>query len=251
MPIRPPKNRRPIAALTTVPFDEAIDFAKARKVVLPDSYYTDVQGAARAQAFTVSHLSSLRQIQYVLDVLTETLRDGGTFDDFTTLVEHEGIDLSTPHRETVFRTAVQTSYNAGRRQQQLDNAENRQFLMYDAINDSRTRPTHRQMDGFIAPVEHPVWKRWYAPCGYNCRCSVISLTEAQAKVRGYTGRVREPAVEPDPGWNYDPADRATAGARLTKAAAAVADKLPAMVKRAAGKWVIRAARKHSGGHGSP
>jgi len=249
MPIRAP--RRAIAALTNVPFDEAIDFAKQRDVTLPADYYGELQGAARAQAFTVSHIASLRQIQYVLDVLAETLRDGGTFDDFTTLVEHEGIDLSTPHRETVFRTAVQTSYNAGRRTQQLANKEGRGFLMYDAINDSRTRPAHRAMDGFIAPVDHPVWQRWYPPCGYNCRCSAISLTEAQAKIRGYTGRVREPEVQPDDGWNYDPANRGTAQQKLDKSAAAVASKLPPKVQRAAGKWVIRAARDRQGGRASP
>ena len=241
MAIRAP--RRPIAALTSVPFDKAIDFAKAREVVLPQRYYTELQDEARAQAFTVSHIASLRQIQYVLDVLAETLRDGGTFADFTTLIEHEGIDLTTPHRETVFRTAVQTSYNAGRREQQNDNEPDRQYLMYDAINDSRTRPEHRSMDGFIAPVGHPVWQKWYPPNGYNCRCTAISLTEQQAKARGYTGRVREPSVDPDTGWNYDPAARGQQQQRLGSAAAAVTAKLPVKIASAARRWVIRAARK--------
>lgn len=237
--------RRIIAALTDVPFTEALDFAKVRGVVLPAFYYNELEASARADAFTVSHLSSLRQIETVFDALNATMKDGGTFADFTKAVDAGGIVLETPHRETVFRTAVQTAYNAGRRMQQVDNEENRRYLMYDAINDSQTRPSHRAMDGFIAPVGHVVWKRWYPPCGFNCRCSVISLSEAQAKLRGYTGRVREPKVEPDEGWGYDPAERAMARKRVDEAVVKVQAALPPAVRRASGRYVIRAARKRT------
>jgi SPP1 gp7 family putative phage head morphogenesis protein len=240
--IRGKPRRGIVAALLDVVFDEAVKFATSRNVTLPSVYYTELQDEARAHAFTVSHLASLGQIGQVFDALNETMRDGGTFADFTKLVEADGIEFDKAHRETVFRNAVQTGYNAGRRQQQIENEENRQYLIYDAINDSRTRPSHRAMDGFIAPVGHPVWQRWYPPCGHNCRCSVISLTEAQAKARGYTGRVREPSVEPDEGFGSDPGARKIAqrlGAAVVKAGA----KLPAKVRRAAGKYVIRAARK--------
>jgi SPP1 gp7 family putative phage head morphogenesis protein len=234
--------------MLNVPFKEAIGFARSRGVVLPDTYYSKLKGAARSAAFTVSHVGSLRQIESVLGALNDTIRDGGTFKDFTKKVEAGGVALTAHHRETVFRTGVQTAYNAGRRDQQNDAAEDRPFLMYDAINDSRTRPAHRAMDGYIAPVGHPVWKRWYPPCGYNCRCSVISLTEAQAKARGYTGRVRTPSVDPDPGFDHDPADGGIMARGLAATGAAarqVLAKLPAKVQRAAGKWVIRAARKQA------
>lgn len=115
--------------------------------------------------------------------------------------------------------------------------------MYDAINDSRTRPAHRAMDGFIAPVSHPIWKRWYPPCGFNCRCSVISLSEAQAKIRGYTGRVREPTVDPDAGWGTDPGERDMQAKRVEVAVEQVKSTLPPKVQRAAGSYVIRAAGK--------
>src|SRR5690349_11684161 len=105
MPIREPSMTSPIAALTDVPFDEAIAFAEARDVVLPDVYYDELQGAARAQAFTVSHLTSLRQIGQVFDALAAALRDGLTFEAWTQRVADGGVELEAPHRETVFRTA--------------------------------------------------------------------------------------------------------------------------------------------------
>lgn len=74
--------------------------------------------------------------------------------------------------------------------------------MYDAINDSRTRPNHAAMDGHIAHANDPIWKKWYTPAGHNCRCTVISLSEEEARARGYTGQPA-PNVSPDQGWAYD------------------------------------------------
>jgi SPP1 gp7 family putative phage head morphogenesis protein len=107
-------------------------------------------------------------------------------------------------RRNLFRTAIQTHYNLGRWEQLEGNKARRPFLMYDAINDGRTRPAHRAMDNHIAPIDDPIWNRWYPPNGFRCRCSVIGLTEAQAKARGY-GTKPTPDAQPDKGWDYHPA----------------------------------------------
>jgi hypothetical protein len=74
--------------------------------------------------------------------------------------------------------------------------------MYDAINDSRTRPAHLAMDNYIAPVNDPIWKTWTPPVGFSCRCALVSLTESQARARGYP-RPFPDGARPDPGWDYD------------------------------------------------
>jgi len=98
------------------------------------------------------------------------------------------------------------------------------YFLYDAVNDSRTRPAHAAMDGFVAKHDDPVWKTWTPPCGYQCRCRRIALTEAQAKelmaddeVRVGTDRdlyaARQKALRdgPDAGWDYSPCDVPNAG----------------------------------------
>lgn len=60
------------------------------------------------------------------------------------------------------------------------------------------------MHGFIARIDDPVWKTgWMPPAGYNCRCTVIALTEEQAQERGFKPF---PGVTPDPGWDYSVCD---------------------------------------------
>jgi len=50
-------------------------------------------------------------------------------------------------------------------------------LKYDAVNDARTRPEHRALDGAIYPVDDEFWDRYMPPNGYNCRCIVLSTDD--------------------------------------------------------------------------
>lgn len=99
---------------------------------------------------------------------------------------------------------MQTHDGIGRTLQQRENAAARPYLMWDAINDSRTRDSHRAMDGHVAPIGDPIWQRWNAPAGHRCRCTRVALTEAQARARGWPKGA--PAVEPDKGWEGDPTE---------------------------------------------
>lgn len=190
-----------------LPFEEAIAWGEDRVSVLPQYYYGVLQSQARAQAFTVSGLTALNQIQDVLDSLNHALETGITLRDWQKMQSAETVALGKWRMETIFRTHVQTCYSIGRTQQQRENAANRPFLMYDAINDSRTRPNHAALDGFIAPISDPIWQKITPPNGYNCRCTTIAMTEAHAIKRGWKGYPEyKPDGKPDTGWDYNPAD---------------------------------------------
>lgn len=191
--------------LFDIAFDAAIAFARRRGVVLPSIFYADLQDMARAAAFTVSGIEALDELQDVLDSLDDALTHGISFAEW----QREAVVqvMSPARRELVFRNAVQTAYSVGRTEQQREFAHLRPYLMWDAINDARTRPAHAAMDGFVAPVSDPTWLRWCPPAGHNCRCTRISLTESQARARGYP--MPAPVAEPDPGWDYEKADADT------------------------------------------
>lgn len=184
-------------------FDEAIAWGERRISVLPDDYYGVLPARARSRAFTVSGLAALDQIQAVLDSLNGSLAEGETFETWKKAQSAEVLSLGRNRLDTIFRTAVQTHYNIGRYQQQELNKANRPYRMWDAINDGRTRPDHRAMDNFIAPLDDPIWQKWSAPAGFRCRCSTRTLTEAQAVARGYKPGQVPPDAEPDRGWDYD------------------------------------------------
>lgn len=208
-----------------LPFEEAIKWGEDRVSVLPEYYYGVLEAQARAQGFTVSGLTAISQIQDTLDTLNKVLSEGMTLADWKKTVNAETFALGKARMETIFRTHVQTCYSIGRTQQQRENASHRPFLMYDAINDARTRPNHMALDNFIAPASDPIWNKITPPNGFNCRCTVISLTEAQAVKRGWKGFTEYRAnSEPDKGWDYNPAD--SQDARLDKIKAEKLAKAP-------------------------
>ncbi len=188
-----------------VPFAEAIAWARARKAMLPAEFYGARLQAVRARGFAISGLAALDQVQAAADSLAAATASGATFAEWQRTIRDAAPDvfsLGKARRELIFRNAVQTHYGIGRTIQSRENADARPYLMWDAINDGRTRPAHAAMDGHIAPIDAPIWKRWNPPAGHNCRCSRIALTEAQARDRGYPKA--DPGVEPDQGWEGDP-----------------------------------------------
>lgn len=204
-----------------VPFDAAVAAAAARDVVLPDLYYGKLRGVERAHAFSVARIAQLDQLDLILKSLVKVLDTGATFEQWRKEILKTPAALAMPlHRlDNVFRTNIQGAYARGKCVHIERHKTTRPYLMYSAINDSRVRPAHLAMDGFVAAVDDPVWATAMAPNGFRCRCGCISLTEKQAEKRRAEdakrmedrdfANARHSAVingAADPGWDYSPCD---------------------------------------------
>ena len=53
------------------------------------------------------------------------------------------------------------------------------FLKYDTVGDAVVRPDHAALDGVIKAVNDVFWDSYYPPNGWNCRCDVQRLDEAE------------------------------------------------------------------------
>jgi SPP1 gp7 family putative phage head morphogenesis protein len=123
------------------------------------------------------------------------------------------VPSATQHIETVWRTQNSVAYNVGLWEENQKNPVLRDMLWgyeYSANGDGRTRPTHDLMDGTRAPVDHEVWRHWYPPNGYNCRCTVVPLYDDEGIYIPY------PNLRPDPGFDNNIA-MASRGMTVTKA----------------------------------
>lgn len=200
-----------------VPFSEAIKAAQQRKVVLPETYYGELQGLARQQAFSISGLASLDQLTIVRDSLAAKLQSGQTFRQWQKDITESGtLDLPRHRLDNIFRTNIQSNYNRGRWERFVEGKDTRPYLMYDAINDSRVRPTHLAMDGIIRTVDDPFWHSHAPLNGYRCRCRLVSLNERLALARSGNGTglnkgVDTEAMQPDKGFDYNPGEDLMAG----------------------------------------
>ena len=192
-----------------IPFHEAVKAAKLRKVVLPDVYYGELQGLAKQMAFSIAGITSLDQLTIVRDSLAAKTQSGISFHQWQKEILASGtLDMPKYRLERIYRTNLQGNYNRGRWQRFEEGKAMRPYLMYDAINDSRVRPTHLARDGIIRPVDDPFWDA-HGPGGINCRCRLVSLNERQAQARSGQDQGLNKAVDlekmaPDKGWYYNP-----------------------------------------------
>jgi len=190
-----------------IPFDLDADvaIAKARALgVIPPAQFYSLPAEKRAQAFTVSGLAKLDQVQAVADALAKMQAEGGTLADFQKWAKTQ--DWSLPHHrlETIYRNAVQTAYQAGHWRSFEESAKALPYLMYDAINDSRVRPSHLALDGVIKPVDDAFWKTASPPLGHRCRCTLKQLSRAQAMAKGGVTQNVPAEGGADAGWGSDP-----------------------------------------------
>ena len=211
-------------------FEEALAFWQDKVKLSPKEFYA-LKAEARAKAFTVSGMAKESEIADLFTGIEKAIAEGIPFGEFKKhfreLFERKGwVGKGAWRIETIFRTNIQSAYSAGRYKQMTHSATVKAlpYWMYDAVNDSRTRPLHRAMDGRVFRADDPIWDTWYPPNGFNCRCRVVALTEERLKRMGKvvedgervngkpiplvdthgnpTGMVQN--LLPDPDWEFNP-----------------------------------------------
>lgn len=182
---------------------EAIKYWESKIQLDPDDFAA-LGNAAKTKAFAVAGITKGGQLETVYNALGRAIKKGTTFEDFKKdtkrVFQRNGWTGSQPWRlDNIFRTNVQTAYNVGRFAQMKKVVDDRPYWMYDAVNDRRSRPTHRALDQRVFPADHGFWDSWYPPNGFRCRCTVQSLSERQVKKRGIKVGRKDPTgglIEP-------------------------------------------------------
>lgn len=168
-----------------------------------------LDAAARSRAFTVSGLASVALVTEVHQAIDRAVAEGTTLADFQRtmgpkLAEAWGAP-NAPRLETIFRTNVQTSYNAGRFAQMSTPTMRkiRPFWRFVSILDGRTTETCAPLNNVVRPVDDPFWQTSWPPLHFNCRSTVVSLSRAQAAEAGGVSELPE-AAPPGRGFGSSP-----------------------------------------------
>jgi len=149
-----------------------------------------ISAELRGTAWTISRITEYQTMLRVKRKLQQIIASGGTLNDFTKWVEAGTAETwSRAYTELVFRMATLGSYSQARWQEVNDPDLGDEFgyLMYDAVNDDRTRADHAAMDGqtWLAN-EFP--QEFWPPSGFGCRCEIRSLNEDLVQRSGGTMR---------------------------------------------------------------
>nr|WP_295832826.1 PBECR2 nuclease fold domain-containing protein [uncultured Azospirillum sp.] len=183
-----------------LPFDEAITFFR-RKVKLPSRAWTDLKEGAHARAFAVAGATSAALLEDFRKAVDRAIADGTTLTDFRKdfdrIVATHGWSYNGTRgwrSAVIYNTNLRTARAAGK-WAQIDRVKaDRPYVRYSAILDSRTRPLHREWHGTILPADDPWWDTHNPPNGWNCRCTVQSVSAADLERYGWSVSEQAPAT---------------------------------------------------------
>lgn len=182
-----------------LPPEKAMEYFKSKGYAFSWDWQ-DLWQAAQARAFTVAKAMRMDVLQTIRDEVDLALSEGRTFAEFKARLEpelkklgwwgkHELVDadgvvtsvqLGSPYRlKTIYTNNLQTSYMGGRYREFMENVDARPYWMYQAMLDSKTRPTHRALHGKVFRYDDPFWTTHYPPNDWGCRCSVRASQSAR------------------------------------------------------------------------
>lgn len=225
-----------------LPPEEALEYFRAKGLKKQFAWQDAIQREHTA-AFMVAKMMDLDLLADVRAAVDDALAKGTTLRDFERKLRPMMVDkgwwgkkemtdpitgelrevkLGSPRRlRTIFDVNLSSAYAAGHWQKIKANEASAPYLLYNAVDDGRTRPLHRSWDEKVLRVDDPFWRTHYPPNGWRCRCSVIQLNDDDLKGMGKTGPDSSPEfttynwVNPrtgeivptpngiDPGWAYN------------------------------------------------
>lgn len=228
-------NKADLVAAFDLPYEEAIAYLEGKDYAITFDWREMLDGAHK-RAFTVAGVMQLDVLQTLLNSLIEASEgiDRGpdkpdsamSYTEWLNNVEgllqnsgylggrtekdpatgKEKVVQLTPYRlENIYRTNLQSAYNAARFEQQLSFADRRPFLQYLATIDNRTTPICQGLHGKIFRADDPIWTVIYPPNHFRCRARVASASERELKkglpIRNPNGEVeRVSTVEDGTTW---------------------------------------------------
>ena len=141
--------------------------------------WQDMLDDAHATAFTVAKTAGMDVVGDIYAAVVKAAESGQTLEQFseqlTPVLQAKGwwgrqdmphpdtgeiqtVRLGSPHRlKTIYLTNMQSAYMAGRYAEMMDAVDTHPYWEYVAVNDERTRETHRMLHGSVYAADDPVW----------------------------------------------------------------------------------------------
>lgn len=200
MPItNQPSAAQAFAALQKLTPTQAVDYLRRRNKTTQTYGWQDLWQQEHAQQFTISRLTRTDLMQSLQDQITKNVNGDLSRRDFMrdgkALLEKAGwwgtvevVDPATgevlkttfdsARLKLIFDTNVSMAYAAGQWDRIQKTKRTHPYLRYITQHDDKVRPAHRAWDNVTLPVDDPFWRTHFPPCGWRCRCRVVSVSQA-------------------------------------------------------------------------
>lgn len=194
-----------IRQLVNLPPSEAIAFLDA-KGYRTSVRWTDTWQDEHAASFTVAKVARVDLLREIHVSLLDAMASGETFESWKAGLEPklaaagwwgrvvdpdltgtgEAVNVGPRRLRVIYDTNLRMAKATALWGRIQAGKAAMPYLRYVAVKDRRTRPEHLALDSITLPVDHPFWQSWFPPNGWNCRCTVIQVSERMLQRRGWT-----------------------------------------------------------------
>ncbi len=191
------------AEAARLPYREAIDYFR-QKVNVPSRHWTTLMDEAHARGFAVAGAADKALIEDFRAAVDKAISQGTGFKafqkDFDSIVaKHGWVHHGHPQwrARVIYETNMSTAAAAGRYAQATQPEVLRAFPYWEWYHTpvEHPRPQHVAWNGLVLRADDPFWDTHYPPCGWGCRCIVMSLSEGDLRRRGKSGPDASPKIE--------------------------------------------------------
>jgi len=169
--------------------DPAIEHFR-QKTAMTREQIDALSAEMRRRVFFITGLADLELIKRVQLSLAKSVENGETFKDWKKRIRQELTDpkFTEKRLRTIFRTNVQNIFATGRYAALTSDAARKRkpYWKFSAIRDGRTTRVCKQSHGVILHMDHPWWKNHIPPLHFNCRSTIVPLSEKEARAAGIT-----------------------------------------------------------------
>lgn len=172
-----------------LPFDAAVEWAQSR-VTLTPAQFRRLSDHMKLRAFTIGRLTQIDMVEKAkTEYLKQLTGQTSSMTDFvkTLQADADGVGYAG-YYEMVYRTNIQTDYNAGRAMEMANNQP--VALEFIGIEDSRQSEICAARSGVILPYNDPWWESNWPPLHYNCRSTVRAIYREEAEATGLMDKLK-------------------------------------------------------------
>lgn len=171
--------------LTT--YDEAVRMLRDKGVISPDEF-KEASAAIKAASFSVQRIERLNALFAIKDSILLAVQHGLVFEDWAALLDevwktHGVTPLAPHHLKTIYRTNMGSAYEIA-----SDEATRGDPWVwgyeYSGILDGRESDICRPFFGVKRKKDDPFWATARPLNHYNCRCTLITLTQYDVEELG-------------------------------------------------------------------
>jgi SPP1 gp7 family putative phage head morphogenesis protein len=170
-----------------MPWDEALAYFRDRGLMSDRDFETLLKGYAERS--DVARKLMLEQIQSTVMARLDDAIASGTSqaqfaDDVNSELESLGISQAEPsYLDMVFRTNVQSAYGAGRFRalSDPDVQDAMPYIQFRSVDDARVCDHCSPLHNLVFDAKGELWKEVAPPRHFQCRCSQVSLSRADAE----------------------------------------------------------------------